>query len=58
MQLITKSQFITVITVKEELFKLFDINYFYFNLSNEHEADDYIIVLSKNTVFRDAYMFV
>ena len=58
MQLITKSQFTAVITVKEEFFKSSDINYFHFNLSNEHEAGDYVTVSDKNTIFRDVYMFV
>ena len=58
MQLITKSQSTAVITMKEKLFKLFNINYFHFNLSNKHVADDYVIVSNKNTIFRDVYMFV
>ena len=49
---------VSIITVKEKLFKSFDINYFHFNLLNEHEKNDYIIVSSKNTVFRDVYMFM
>ena len=47
-----------VIAVKEELFKPSDIDYFHLNLSNEHEASDYVIVSSKDTIFRDVYMFV
>ena len=50
--------FALIIAVKEKLFKLFDINYFHFNLSNEHEENDYIIVSNKNTIFRDVYMFM
>ena len=48
----------SVIAVKEKPFKSSDISYFHFNLSNEHEADDYVIVSNKNTIFRDVYMFV
>ena len=58
MQSVTKPQFTTIIAIKEKLFKPSDINYFHFNLSNEHEADDYVIVSSKNMIFRDVYMFV
>ena len=50
--------FTSIIAIKEKFFKLFNINYFHFNLSNEHEASDYVIVLNKNMIFRNIYMFV
>ena len=58
MQLVTKSQSTTIIAVKEKPFKSSDINYFHLNLSNEHKANDYVIVSNKNIIFRNIYMFV
>ena len=58
MQSVTKSQSTAIIAVKEKFFKPFDINYFHLNLSNEHEAGDYVIVSGKNIVFCNVYMFM